>query len=94
MSKQKQVQGSLYSFFGGKLLPDNKEINTESETPAPTRRHGRINTAEVWRENKILVFCREFPKRKTWNTPLGSEQKNFKMIKAISSFADGPASKF
>ena len=47
MSKRKQVQGSLYSFFGGNLLPDNKEINTESETPAPTRRHGRINTAEV-----------------------------------------------
>ena len=44
MSKRKKVQGSLYSFFGGKLLSDDKDINTESETPAPTRRHGRINT--------------------------------------------------
>ena len=43
MLKWKQVQGSQYSFFGGKLLSDDKEINTESETPALTRRHGRIN---------------------------------------------------
>ena len=91
MSKRKKVQGSLYSFFGGKLLSDDKDINTESETPAPTRRHGRINT-NGWgltRKQNVL-FCGEFPKRKTWNTPLGSEQKNFKMIKVISSFADGP----
>ena len=50
MLKWKQVQGSLYSFFGGKQLSDDKEINTTSETPALTKktrkfqRHGRINT--------------------------------------------------
>ena len=51
MSKQKQVQGSLYSFFGGKQLSDDKEINTASETPALTKKKhassrtlGRINT--------------------------------------------------
>ena len=32
MSKRKQVQGSLYSFFGGKQSSEDKEINTRSET--------------------------------------------------------------
>ena len=52
MSKLKQVQGSLYSFFGGKQSSssDDKEINTALETPALTKKHagfrghGRINT--------------------------------------------------
>ena len=49
MLKWKQVQGSLYSFFGGKQS-DDKEINPTSETPALTKktrkfqRHERINT--------------------------------------------------
>ena len=59
MLKWKQVQGSLYSFFGGKLLSDDKEINTESETPALTRRHGRINIKWLKidrQENKMFCF--------------------------------------
>ena len=42
MSKQKQVQGSLYSFFGGKQLSDDKEINTASETPALTKKNMQV----------------------------------------------------
>ena len=42
MSKQKQVQGSLYSFFGGKQSSDDKEINTISETPAPNKKNMQV----------------------------------------------------
>ena len=38
MSKGKQVQGSLQSFFGRKQSTDDNEINTASETPAPTKK--------------------------------------------------------
>ena len=48
MSKQKQVQGSLYSFFGGKQSSDDKEINLASETPAPTKKTRKFQ--EAWKD--------------------------------------------
>ena len=47
MLKQKQVRGPLYSFFGGKQSSDDKEINTESETPASTKKTCKF----PWKEN-------------------------------------------
>ena len=48
--------------------------------------------AEDWPIGKQnVLFCREFPKWKTWNIAWGSEEKNnLKMIRVISCFADGP----
>ena len=55
MSKQKQVQGSLYSFFGGKQLSDDKEINTASETPALTKKTCKFQ--DDWKDKyKWLSF--------------------------------------
>ena len=90
MSKWKQVQGSLYSFFGGKWLSDDKEINTESETPVPTRRHGRINT-NGWglTGTQNVLFCGDSRNKKHEILPEDLNKK-FKMIRVISSFADGP----
>ena len=48
MSKRKQVQGSLYSYFGGKQSPDDKEINKTSETPAPNKKTRRLQ--ELWKD--------------------------------------------
>jgi len=74
MLKWKQVQGPLYSFFGGKQSSDDKEINTASETPASTKKPcklpGGMEGKYKWlrfegRENKMFCkFCREFLKRK------------------------------
>ena len=93
---------SLY--FGGKQSSDHdKEINTVNETPvclakqknASSRRHERINTRFDGKKKKTQItfceFCRGFPNRKKRNfTPWGYEWKNIKMIRVISSFADGP----
>ena len=49
MLKRKQVQGPLYSFFGGKQSSDDKEINTSSETPASTQKDASYQ--EAWKEN-------------------------------------------
>ena len=49
MLKRKQVQGPLYSFFGGKQSSDDKEINTSSETPASTKKDASYQ--ETWKEN-------------------------------------------
>ena len=55
MSKQKQVQGSLYSFFGGKQLSDDKAINTASETSALTKKTCKFQ--EAW---KVKIQLAEF----------------------------------
>ena len=78
MLKWKQVQGSLYSFFGGKQLSDDKEINTASETPALTKKTRKFQDA--WKdkykclrfdgkENKMFCFVQNSQIRKTCNTP-------------------------
>ena len=57
MSKRKQVQGSLYSFFGGKQSSDDKEINTTSETPAPAKKTCKLKFQESWKDKyKWLRF--------------------------------------
>ena len=48
MSKRKQMQGLLYSFFGGKQSSDDKKINTTSETPAPTKKTRKFQ--ESWKD--------------------------------------------
>ena len=56
MSKQKQVQGSLYSFFGGKQSSDDKEINTASETHAPTKITRKFQ--EAWKDKYKMKWLR------------------------------------
>ena len=69
MSKQKQVQGSLYSFFGGKQSSDDKEINTISETPAPNKKK-TCKFQESWKDKyKWLSFVENFRIAKICNTP-------------------------
>ena len=82
--KRKQMQGSLYSLFGGKQSSDDKEVNTESETSAltkkSTRRHGSNYKWPMYdgKENKILcVFCRELPNRKNMQYSLRIGRNNF-----------------
>ena len=84
MLKRKQVQGPLYTFFGGKQQSDDKESNTASETPALTKKTcklpGGMEGKYKWprfeeRENKMFCeTCREFPKRKNLQYSRGSEQ--------------------
>ena len=50
-----QVQGSLYSFFGGKQLSDDKAINTASETSALTKKTCKFQ--EAW---KVKIQLAEF----------------------------------
>ena len=45
--------------------------------------------AEVWQENKMFSFV-EIPETKNMKYSLRIWTKNFKMIRVISSFADGP----
>ena len=87
MSKWKQVQGSLYSFFGGKQSSCNKEINRGSETPALTKKTRKYR--EAWKDKykwlrldgkeikMFCVFCREFPNRKNVQYFLGIGMNNF-----------------
>ena len=42
------MQGSLYSYFGGKQSPDDKEINKSSETSAPNKKTRRLQ--ELWKD--------------------------------------------
>ena len=77
MLKRKQVQGLLYSFFGGKQSSDDKEINTASETPASTKKTCKF----PWKENTTgwalkegetkcsASFVENSRKGKTCNTP-------------------------
>ena len=53
--KRKQVQGPLYSFFGGKQSSGDKEINTASETTASTKTTPKYQ--ETWKDKyKWLRF--------------------------------------
>ena len=102
MSKRKQVQGSLYSFFGGKQSHD-KEINTTSETPAPNKKTCKFQ--ESWKdkykwlrfggkENKIFCeFCREFLNSNDMQYSLKIGTNNFQTdsIKAQAGLSEGHA---
>jgi len=86
MSKRKQVQSSLNSFFGGK---QDQEINTTPATPvaAPTKKTRKFQ--ESWKErykwlqfdekeNKMFCeFCREFPNGKNTQYSLRIGTNNF-----------------
>ena len=103
MSKRKQVQGSLYSFFGGKQSSHDKEINTTSETPAPKKNTCKFQ--ESWKdkykwlrfgrkENKIFCeFWREFLNSKNMQYSLKIGTNNFQMdsIKAQAGLSEGQA---
>ena len=93
MSKKKQVQGSLYSFFGGKHYYQMIEKLTQHlkhllwpKKHASSRRLGRINSngwGLTWRKTKWS----EFPKNMQYSLRIWT--KKFEMIRVIRSFADG-----
>ena len=49
MSKRKQAQGSLRSFFGGKQSSNDKDINTAFEAPASTKKTPKYQ--ETWKDD-------------------------------------------
>ena len=86
MSKRKQVQCSLSSFFGGK---QNQESNTTPAPPAATPIKKTRKFQESWKEkyrwlhfdekeNKMFCeFCREFPNGKNTHYSLRVGTNNF-----------------
>lgn len=83
------MQGSLYSYFGGKQSSDDKEINTTSETPAPNKKTRKFQESRKdkykWlrfdgKENKMFCgFCKEFPNSKNMQYSLKIGTNNFQM---------------
>ena len=103
MSKRKEVQGSLYAFFGGKQSPHDKETNTTSETPAPNKKTCKFQETSKdkykWlrfggKENKIFCeFCRALLNSKNMQYSLKIGTNNFQpdSIKSQPGLSEGHA---